>query len=78
MFKSMEVHLTPAQEATLQQLAAIRGRRPVELVQELLASYLEDEARVRTAVQLSREQIKQGEGIPHEKVVASFQKRYGA
>lgn len=74
----MEVRLTPSQEATLEQLAMSMGRGPDELAQELLGRYLENEARIRAAVERGGGQIARGEGIAHEDVVAHFEKRYGA
>lgn len=74
----MEVRLTPNQEEMLRQLATIKGRAPDELARELLAGYLETEARLRAAVEQGREQIARGQGIAHEDVVARFEKRYGA
>jgi len=74
----MHVHLTPDQEAQLSVLARTAGCGPDEFAQEVLASYLKQEARFRSAVQLGREQIACGEGISHEDVVARFEKRYGA
>jgi predicted transcriptional regulator len=74
----MQVPLTADQEALLCQLATTTGRAPDQLAQEVLGSYLEQEARFRAAVLLGREQMERGEGISHEDVVAHFEKRYGA
>jgi len=47
---SMEVHLTPEQEAELSQLAVRKGRDPNTLAQEVLALYLKQVARFVEAV----------------------------
>jgi len=41
----MEVHVTGELEAKLAQSAAQQGRNPDDLVQDVLASYFEEEAR---------------------------------
>jgi hypothetical protein len=47
----MEVHFTPEQEAQLAQIASKEGTNPERLVKEVLARYLDDEARFLAAVE---------------------------
>ena len=59
----MEVHLTPELQAKLTHCAAQQGRGADELVQDVLARYLEDEARFLEAVERGIRAADRGEFI---------------
>ena len=72
----MEVQLTPEQEAELSKLASRRGREPKQLAEEVLSSYLENEARFVEAVQRGIESLNRGEYISHEEVGARIDRLF--
>jgi hypothetical protein len=59
----MEVHFTPEQEARLAQSAAQQGRKPSELVQQLVARYVDEESRFIDAVTRGEEALPRR--VPH-------------
>ena len=64
----MEVPLTEDQITQLAQVAKAKGRTTDELAQEVLARYLEEEARFVEAVRLGEAQLERGEYLSHEEV----------
>jgi predicted transcriptional regulator len=64
----MEVHFTPEQEAKLAQSAAQQGRNPGELVQQVMARYVDEESRFIDAVRRGEEALERGEYFTHEQV----------
>lgn len=70
----MEVRSTPELEAKLTQSAAQRGRRPDELVQEVISRYFDEESRFVEAVTRGEEACERGEYLTHEKVGERLQR----
>ena len=64
----MEVHFTPELEAQLAESAAQQGRKPDELVQEVVARFFEEERRFIEAVNRGEEAFEHGEYLTHEQV----------
>lgn len=64
----MEVSFTPELEEKLAQSAARVGRRPGDLVQEVVAQYFEEEARFIEAVKRGEDALERGEFLTHEEV----------
>ncbi len=64
----MEVSFTPELEEKLTQSAARLGRRPDDLIQEVLTQYFEEEARFIEAVKRGEEPLQRGEFLTHEQV----------
>ena len=64
----MEVQFTPEVESMLMQTATLQGRLPGELVQELIASYFEEEGRFVEAVKQGEEALRRGEFLTHEEM----------
>jgi predicted transcriptional regulator len=64
----MEVHVTGELEAKLTDSAARQGRNPDDLVQDVLASYFEEEARFIEAVKRGEDALQRGEYLTHEQV----------
>ena len=64
----MEVHFTPGQEARLAQSAAQQGRKPDELVQQVVARYFDEESRFVDAVKRGEEALDRSEYLTHEQV----------
>ena len=64
----MEVHFTPEQEAKLAQSAAQQGRKPDELVQQVVARYFDEESRFVDAVSRGEEALRRGEYLTHDQV----------
>ena len=64
----MEVSVTPELEEKLAQSAARVGRRPGDLVQEVVAQYVEEEARFIEAVKRGEDALERGEFLTHEEV----------
>jgi len=64
----MEVHFTSEMQAKLADLAARQGRGTEDLVQDILAGYIEEEARFIEAIRLGEESLERGEYLTHEEV----------
>ena len=64
----MEVPLTADQLSQLSQVAKAKGRTADVLAQEVLARYLEEEARFVEAVKLGEAELERGEYLTHEQV----------
>ena len=64
----MEVHFTPEQEAKLAQTAADQGRKPDELVQQVMAQYFDEESRFVDAVRRGEKALDRGEYLTHEQM----------
>ena len=73
---TMEVHLTPEQEAELSKLATRKGRNANELAQEVIGFYLEHEARFIEAVKRGLESLDRGEYVSHEEVGARIDRLF--
>jgi predicted transcriptional regulator len=65
---AMEVKFAPELEAKLAQSAAQQGRKPDELVQEVVARHFDEESRLLNAVSLGEEALRRGEYLTHEQV----------
>jgi predicted transcriptional regulator len=65
---AMKVHFTPEQEARLAQSAAQQGRKPDELVRQVVARYVDEESRFIDAVRRGEEALQRGEYLTHEQV----------
>ena len=70
----MEVHVTGELEAKLAHSAAQQGRNPDDLVQDVLASYFEEEAGFVEAVQRGENAFERGEYLTHEQVGQRLQR----
>lgn len=70
----MEVHFPPEVEAKLAQSAAELGRKPDELVQEVVTRYFQEEARFVEAVTIGEVALKRGEYLTHEQVGQRLQR----
>jgi len=64
----MELHVTGELEAKLTDSAAKQGRKPDELVRDLLTRYFEEEARFVEAVKRGEDALKRGEDLTHDQV----------
>jgi predicted transcriptional regulator len=64
----MEVLFKPDVEARLARTAAQQGRDPVELVQQVVERYFDEESRFLDAVSRGEEAIERGEYLTHEQV----------
>jgi predicted transcriptional regulator len=64
----MEVHLTPEQERQLSELAIDRGANADALAQQVISSYLDEQARFAEAVKLGEEALERGEYLTHDEV----------
>lgn len=70
----MEVQVTGELEAKLANSAARQGRNPADLVQDVLASYFEEEARFIEAVQRGEDALQRGEYLTQEQVGQRLQR----
>ena len=70
----MDVPLQPEKEAQLAQIAAKKGLKTNELVQQVLSRYLEDDTRFIEAVNLGLAAADRGEFVEHNEVGARIQK----
>ena len=68
ILKGMEVHFDPNLEARLTQRATQQGRKPDEFVQDVVASYLDEEDRFVQAVKRGKDALARGEYLTHEQV----------
>lgn len=64
----MEVVFTPELEAKLAQSAAQQGRKPDELVRQVVARYFDEESRFIDAVNRGENALLHGEYLTHEQV----------
>jgi len=64
----MEIRLQPDKEAQLAQIAAQRGLKADELVQQVLSHYLEDDTRFIEAVNLGLAAAERGDFVEHDTV----------
>ena len=70
----MEVHVTGELEAKLTHSAARQGRNPDDLVQDVLTSYFEEEARFIEAVKHGEDALQRGEYLTHEQAGQRLQR----
>ena len=71
--KGMEVHFTPEQQAKLTQIAAQAGTAPDRLVTNVVARYLDEEARFLAAVDKGIAAAERGEFIEEEEMDARLE-----
>jgi predicted transcriptional regulator len=64
----MEVRFEPELEAKLARSAAQQGRKPEELVKEVVSRYFDEEDRFLKAVKTGEEALNRGEYLTHEEV----------
>ena len=64
----MEVHFNPDLQARLTQRANQQGRKPDEVVQDVVAHYFEEEDRFVAAVQRGEAALERGEFLSQEQV----------
>ena len=62
--KSMEVNFRPETESQIQELAAKAGREPAELVEDVMAGYLQEAAKTREMLDSRYDDIKSGRVKP--------------
>jgi hypothetical protein len=60
----MEVHFTPDLEKKLHHLASLAGRQPDDLVQDVVAGYVEEVAEVRRTLDGRYDDLKSGRVKP--------------
>lgn len=72
----MEVHLTPEQESQLVQIATQAGTNAERLVKDVLARYLDDEARFLAAVEKGIAAAERGEFIEEEEMDARIERMF--
>jgi len=70
----MELNLTPELAAKLTHSAAQQGRNPADLVQDVLARYFDEEARLVEAVRCGEDALERGEYLTHEQVGERLQR----
>jgi predicted transcriptional regulator len=66
ILKAMEVHFSPEQQAKLTQIATKAGTAPERLVANVVARYLEEEARFLAAVEKGIAAAERGEFVEEE------------
>ena len=64
----MEISLAPELEAKLNRIASDAGKGPTQVVQELVAQYLEHDEWFRQEVKKRLESLDHGNAISHEEV----------
>jgi predicted transcriptional regulator len=69
----MEVHFTPEQEARLAQIASKAGTAPERLVTNVVARYLDEEARFLAAVEKGIAAAERGEFIEEKDMDARLE-----
>lgn len=70
------MQLTPEQEAQLAQIAVKAGTNPERLVKDVLARYLDDEARFLAAVEKGIAAAERGEFIEEEEMDARIERMF--
>ena len=71
----MEISLTPEMEERLNQLASQAGKAKEEVVQELVAGYLEHDTWFRQEVAKGLASLDRGESVPHDEVYRRMERR---
>ena len=74
----MEVQFTPEQQAQLAQIASRAGTAPERLVTNVVARYLDEEARFLAAVEKGLTAADRGEFIEEEEMDARFEAMFKA
>jgi predicted transcriptional regulator len=64
----MEVHFNSELQARLRQRAAESGRKPDDVVQDVVARYFAEEDRFAEAVKRGEAALERGESLTHEQV----------
>jgi predicted transcriptional regulator len=64
----MEISLTPEVETRLSRIASEAGKAPNEVVQELVADYLDHDEWFRREVQKGLASLDSGKSVSHEEV----------
>jgi predicted transcriptional regulator len=72
----MEVHFTPEQEAQIAEIATKTGRDPENLVKDILARYIDDEARFLAAVEQGLVAAERGEFIEEDEMDARVERMF--
>jgi len=72
----MEVHFTPEEEARLAQIATKAGTDPERLVKDVLARYLDAEARFLAAIEKGLVAAERGEFIEEEEMDARIERMF--
>jgi RHH-type transcriptional regulator, rel operon repressor / antitoxin RelB len=71
----MEISLTPDVEERLNQLASQAGKGKEQVVQELIANYLEHDEWFRQEVAKGLASLDRGESVPHDEVGRRMERR---
>lgn len=69
----MEVHFTPQQQAQLARMASQSGTLPEQVVESVVARYLDDEARFLGAIEKGLAAAERGEFIEEDEMDARVQ-----
>jgi predicted transcriptional regulator len=72
----MDVQLSPDVEAEITRRASSTGKAPAEVVEELIATALADEARFLAAVKLGFAELDAGQFVTHEEVGERIERRF--
>lgn len=72
---SVELNLSPEKEARLRDLAVRSGKDTQEVLEEALDRLLEYDAKFAEAVEKGRAEIRRGEFIGHDEVLAQIERR---
>ena|SRR5438477_10546739 len=75
---AMEVHFTPEQQAQLAQIATKAGTVPERLVTNVIARYLDEEARFLAAVEKGIAAAERGEFVEEEEMDARLEAMFKA
>lgn len=78
ILKGMEVRLTPEQQAQLAQIASKAGTAPERLVTNVVARFLDEEARFLAAVEKGIASAERGEFISEEEMDARLEAMFKA
>jgi predicted DNA-binding protein len=73
----MEVHFSPETERQLKDLAGLTGRAPGDLVQDVVAAYVEELAQVRATLDSRYDDLLHGrvEAVSAEDAAARFERK---
>jgi len=72
----MDVQLSPDVEAEITRRATSAGKAPAEVVQELIATALAEEARFLAAVEVGFAELDAGQFVTHEEVGKRIERRF--
>jgi predicted transcriptional regulator len=72
----MEIHFRPELEDKLNRIASQSGRQPIQIVEELVETYVDHDEWFRQEVKKGLAQLDRGEFVDHDEVMAQIERMF--